>query len=206
MSRLLLAKAARVCGWDGCDEWPELLSAREVAKLQGDPDVEAIMPPQGAGLMPERPRYAVSRAGMYDPVTGARSVYRSSDAHRMVPAYDAAMVRGLLAGVELSPMLAAWLDTHAPQGAPALAEPQGKPSTIFKQSALIANIEPIMMEPSKLAGLLSNANKNGLNACRAPGGWNLGEVARWLLLKGHLKDEISEKYINTLIEQAVNNS
>jgi len=128
MSRLLLAKAARVCGWPPerwQDGWPDLLTARELAKLQGDPDVEAIMPPQGAGLLPERPRYAASRGGMFDPITGARGGYRLSDAPSMSPAYHAAMVRPLLAGVDLSPLLTDWLNAHAPEQAPALAESQG---------------------------------------------------------------------------------
>lgn len=123
MSRLLLAKAARVCGWHDCDEWPELVTARELATLQDDSDLERILPPQGAGLLPERPRYAAARGGY------------STSAPALVPAYNAVMVRGLLAGVELSPMLAAWLDAHAPQestpqDAPALAETSpSKPET-----------------------------------------------------------------------------
>jgi len=149
MSRLLLAKAARVCGWPPerwRDGWPDLLTARELAKLQGDPDVEAIMPPQGAGLLPERPRYAASRGGMFDPITGARGGYRLSDAPKVVPAYDAAIVRPLLAGVDLSPLLAAWLDARAPEQAPALAESQGKPHAHIQEraarlAAVLAEIE-----------------------------------------------------------------
>lgn len=95
----------------------------------------------------------------------------------------------------------------APQAAPARDEPQGKPQNIIvKQSALNAHIEPIMKEPGKLAGLLSNAAKNGLNACRAPGGWDLGEVARWLLKRGYLKPEKADKYIESIILKVFDNS
>jgi len=88
-----------------------------------------------------------------------------------------------------------------------MVESQGKRPNIVKKCVLIADLKSAMKEPDKLKSLLNNASRNGLNKCRAPGGgWYFVEVVRWMLLEGHLKPEISEKHIDTLIEQAVNNS
>jgi hypothetical protein len=146
MSRLLLAKAARVCGWPPerwRDGWPDLLTARELANLESPNDggdARAILE-----FFYTTPPPADDDAGPVNNDEYARAVL--AIAGRPVPAgvrldevgtlvldglqIDRPRVKLYRAGTyrdwpmrdwEPSPLIAAWLDTQAPQDAPALVE------------------------------------------------------------------------------------
>ena len=86
---------------------------------------------------------------------------------------------------------------QAQKSEPAQAEPAMRKR--FKQDGLIHALEPFMREPGKLAGILSHANRDDLKTCRNEEGWDLGCVAAYLLRKGKLKDDITERRIQDLI-------
>lgn len=216
MSGLLLARAARLLGWppdSWRDGWPDLLTAFEIATLEacdetGKPDrgkraaLLALFrnrPPAPDG---ERPRGGISLDGW------ARGPMAPIDA-APVPTYRAASYRQWAArDWPPAPMVAAWMgqdEAAALVQAQGKSEPEQTPQAKqvsvkrYTREGLIQNLSPVMIEPGKLAGLISNACRNGLDSCRNDDGWDLGQVAARLLRKGYLKSGCAESHIQDLI-------